>query len=442
MLCTLLLACVFKFVYQRVYHGHIKSGENSAMALSDAKLRKIAGKPYDGPTELPDGQGLSARISTSGHISFQYRYRHGAHARRMSLGTYGDVTLKEARERHAEARRILQTGTDPAMARLMEIKERHVAVTVNDCLNAWLGSQQAIRLVHFKQWRRQFEMYVIPTVGQFVVDDMTTLHWDKVFIPMQESASTQAGILLGKLKEVLDYAQRRNMIKANILATWKVKDVGTPIKSRSRYLSDEEIGQFWLAVDRTDMTDAHKILMKLILLTGCRGVEIRTAKKADIDLVKGQWRVTDDDSKTGIGFLRGLSHQACELFAAAFEFFPDHVYVFPPARSLEDRPMAASVLLSLAKQVGKIMGVTDWGNHDLRRTVKTVMSRIGVHPHVSEKVLGHRLAGILAVYDQHDYADEQREALERWAAHIAQCCADGCDSASISPRSTRNAITS
>ncbi|WP_421174173.1 tyrosine-type recombinase/integrase [Aeromonas enteropelogenes] len=412
------------------------------MALSDAKLRKIAGKPYDGPTELPDGQGLSARISPTGHISFQYRYRHGQRARRMSFGAYGDVTLKEARERHAEARRILQTGSDPATVRMMEIRDRHAAVMVSDCLNAWLESPQATRLVKLNQWRRLFELHIVPVVGQFVVDEMTTQHWDRVFTPMQETASTQAGILLGKLKEVLDYALRRNMIKANTLATWKVKDVGTPIKSRSRYLSDEEIGQFWLAVDRTDMTDAHKILMKLILLTGCRGVELRTAKKADIDLVKGQWRVTDDDSKTGIGFLRGLSHQACELFAAAFKFFPGHVYVFPPARSLEDRPMAASVLLSLAKQVGKIMGVADWGNHDLRRTVKTVMSRIGVHPHVSEKVLGHRLTGILAVYDQHDYVDEQRDALERWAAHISQCVELLDDSASISPRSTRNAITS
>ncbi|MDR5013445.1 site-specific integrase [Aeromonas veronii] len=391
------------------------------MALSDAKLRKIAGKPYDGPTELPDGQGLSARISPAGHISFQYRYRHGQRARRMSLGAYGDVSLKEARERHAEARRILQTGSDPATVRMMEIRDRHAAVTVSDCLNAWLESPQAIRLVKLNQWRRLFDLHVVPVVGQFVVDEMTTQHWDKVFAPMQEDASTQAGILLGKLKEVLDYAQRRSMISSNILSSWKVKDVGTPIKSRSRYLSDDEIGQFWRAVDRTDMTDAHKIMMKLIMLTGCRGVEIRIAKKADFDLAKGLWRVSDDDSKTGIGFVRGLSQLACDLLAEAFAFFHDHVYVFPPARSLDDRPMAASVLLSLAKQVGKVMGVDDWGNHDLRRTMKTVMSRIGVHPHVSEKVLGHRLAGILAVYDQHDYLDEQRAALEQWAAHIAQC---------------------
>ena len=55
---------------------------------------------------------------------------------------------------------------------------------------------------------------------------------------------------------------------------------------------------------------------------------------------------------------------------------------------------------------------------------------------------GHRLAGILAVYDQHDYLDEQRAALEQWAAHIAQCVVLVADSAGISPRSTRNTITS
>ncbi|MGL5451405.1 MAG: tyrosine-type recombinase/integrase [Aeromonas sp.] len=393
------------------------------MALSDAKLRKIIGKPYEGPDELPDGHGLSARIGPTGHISFQYRYRYGKRARKMSFGAYGDISLKEARDLHAEARRILQSGSDPATVRMMTITDRHTAITVNDCLNAWLDSPQAKRLVKIAQWRRLFDLHITPVVGTFVVDEMTTQHWDKVFAPMQDTASTQAGILLGKIKEVLDYAQRRNMIKANPLTGWKVKDVGTPIKSRSRYLTDDEIGRFWIAVDQTDMTDVHKILMKLILLTGCRGVELRIAKKSDFDLDRGVWRVSDDDSKTGMGFARGLSKQACMLLADAFAYFPTHQYVFPPARSLDDRPMAASVLLSLAKQVGKVMGVDDWGNHDLRRTLKTVMSRIGVHPHVSEKVLGHRLAGILAVYDQHDYVDEQRSALDLWADHIAQCAA-------------------
>ncbi|MGL5292776.1 MAG: tyrosine-type recombinase/integrase, partial [Aeromonas sp.] len=308
-------------------------------------------------------------------------------------------------------------------------------------LNAWLDSPRAKRLVKIAQWRRLFDLHIAPVVGAFVVDEMTTQHWDQVFAPMQDTASTQAGILLGKIKEVLDYAQRRNMIKTNPLTGWRVKDVGTPIKSRSRYLADDEIGRFWIAVDRTNMTDVHKILMKLILLTGCRGVELRIAKKADFDLDRGVWRVSDDDSKTGVGFARGLSKQACTLLVDAFAYFPTHLYVFPPARSLDDRPMAASVLLSLAKQVGKVMGKDDWGNHDLRRTVKTVMSRIGVQPHVSEKVLGHRLAGILAVYDQHDYIDEQRSALDLWADHVAQCAALA-ESAGIIPCSTKNAITS
>ncbi|MGL5041011.1 MAG: Arm DNA-binding domain-containing protein, partial [Aeromonas sp.] len=128
------------------------------MALSDAKLRKIIGKPYEGPDELPDGHGLSARIGPTGHISFQYRYRYGKRARKMSFGVYGDISLKEARDLHAEARRILQAGGDPSTVRMMTIKDRHAAITVTDCLNAWLDSPRAKRLVKIAQWRRLFDL--------------------------------------------------------------------------------------------------------------------------------------------------------------------------------------------------------------------------------------------------------------------------------------------
>ena len=67
------------------------------------------------------------------------------------------------------------------------------------------------------------------------------------------------------------------------------------------------------------------------------------------------------------------------------------------------------------------MGCPHWSIHDLRRTIKTKMAEMGIAPHVSEKILGHKLTGMLAIYDQYDYIPEQQEAADRWAEKIQSC---------------------
>jgi integrase len=71
-----------------------------------------------------------------------------------------------------------------------------------------------------------------------------------------------------------------------------------------------------------------------------------------------------------------------------------------------------------AKKGAKVERLPNWTLHDLRRTAKTLMVRAGVRPDVSERVLGHVIAGVEGTYDRHSYADEKRDALERLAAMI------------------------
>jgi integrase len=148
---------------------------------------------------------------------------------------------------------------------------------------------------------------------------------------------------------------------------------------------------------------------------------MRLAKKDEFDLDSGVWNVPETSSKTREPFVRGLSQEAVELLKKVFALYPDFRQVFPPAAKKEDRPMSAGVLLNLAAQLRDDLDIPHWSIHDLRRTAKTKMSELRILPHVSEKVLGHKLAGVLAVYDQHDYLREQQEAVEKLAAHIHSC---------------------
>ena len=71
-----------------------------------------------------------------------------------------------------------------------------------------------------------------------------------------------------------------------------------------------------------------------------------------------------------------------------------------------------------AKKGAKVRPLPNWTLHDLRRTAKTLMVRAGVRPDISERVLGHAIAGVEGTYDRHSSADEKRDALEKLAVMI------------------------
>ncbi|WP_268959221.1 tyrosine-type recombinase/integrase [Plesiomonas shigelloides] len=392
------------------------------MPLNDTKLRRITGKPYDGPVELPDSGGLSARISPKGLITFQYRYRFNGKAKRMKLGNYGQMSLKDAREYVVQCKKWLEEGKDPSLQKKLIKGENIQAPTIAILVDEWLESPPAKALVKYEYWKRMLFIHVTDKYGKLVVDDMDPVQWEKIFLAITRAGSpVQAGNVLVKMKQVIRYALRRKRITSNALMLLELNDIGRRPDSGERFLDDGEIKLFWNSIDKTLMSWQNKILLRLTLLTGCRGVELRLARKEDFNLQERIWVIPKENSKTRKRFVRGLSRLSVSYLQQVFDLYPDLSIVFPPAKLQEDRPMSASTLISLAAQVEEVMAVPHWSLHDLRRTCKTKMAELGVAPHVSEKILGHKLTGMLSIYDQYDYIPEQQDAAEKWAQKIQDC---------------------
>lgn len=343
----------------------------------------------------------------------------------MKLGTYGKMSIKEARESAAACSAILAEGKNPSIQKKMQLQAVIESPDISMLVAEWLESPQATKLVKYEYWKRLLKLHVTNSFGKMLVADMRVVHWEKIFRKITAGGSpVMAGMVLVKMKQVINYALRRERISNSSLGLITVPDIGEPISTRKRHLNDHEIGLFWNAVPASKLTLQNKLLLKLAMLTGARGVELRKSLKTDFNLEARVWLVRKEISKTRQAFTRGLSSEAVELLREAFSLYPDLRIVFPPARLQEDRPMSASVLISLVSQVSEIMGVSDWGFHDFRRTCKTKMSEMGIPHHVSEKILGHKLTGMLAVYDQHEYIREQQEAADLWAAKIQSCAAE------------------
>ncbi|MBH1893601.1 hypothetical protein I5T97_17275 [Serratia marcescens] len=162
-------------------------------------------------------------------------------------------------------------------------------------------------------WERAFERHVIPYVGDMIVDEMQISHWQPVFKRMRTNGvETFAGIMLSRLKQVFSYYLRTEKIRVNPSAALSISDVGKTVGVVKRYFSDDEIGAFWLALEGSRIVRQNKIFIKLLLVTGCRGVELRKAKKDEFDVRNRTWRVSAENSKARQPFVRGLSGDAAE----------------------------------------------------------------------------------------------------------------------------------
>ncbi|HFF9033279.1 TPA: tyrosine-type recombinase/integrase [Escherichia coli] len=403
--------------------------------LTDTKLRAIANKPYDGPNEIADRDGLSARISPKGKIIFQFRYRFNGKPVRMKIGDYGSMTLKDARYAVAEYKELLAKGKNPTVSVKQAISIERGKLTISAIVSDYLSLPNVIKLVAYNDVRSALKRHIVDKFGEYIADDVSTKQWMDIFGEITAAGhAVTAGLILKRMKIVVNSAIRRGLMTSTAINNIRVIDVGENYAVGERYLSCDEIGHFWRTVDDSQIYRQNKIALKLLLLTGCRVGELQKMRREHLDLDSGVWTVPAEVAKTRSEIRRGLSDLSIKMLREVLASH-EYDYVFPPVINGGNRPVNASVMKVAAIFVRKRMGGKSWSCHDLRRTCRTHLSAIGVPVHIAEKILGHSLRGILAVYDKYDYLDEQREALNKFADYVLSL-------ADIKPISSKNRITS
>jgi integrase len=198
--------------------------------------------------------------------------------------------------------------------------------------------------------------------------------------------------------------------------------------ARKRVLTDDEIRTLWRALDMT--APPFRQLVRLLLLSAQRRDE---CTKASLTELKGDlWTIPPERYKTELEHTVPLSALAMEQIAEAVRTDTDKdedaqrgSYVFStrhgraPFNGFSKSKLRLDAeMLRLLREHDRKADLKPWRLHDLRRTGKTLMSRAGVRPDISERVLGHVIRGVEGVYDQHDYLAEKREALALLARQV------------------------
>lgn len=358
-------------------------------------------------------QGFRARRLPSGKVTFLFRYTHKPTGvrREASLGIYGNVTPDEARASAKQYAGLAAGRVDP-------VAEQKVAMarstnTVNHVLDKWLGAKRDLRSVD--EIARMFDRHVRPAIGEAVIYDLGR---DQV-AAMLDKIAKDAPIMANRVRAHLNAALNWHRDGDQKFITMPVPSKKRMAKetARDRVLADDEVRDLWTALDEMDASSAFPALVRTLLLTACRRDEVANMH-AD-ELAGDEWTIPAERYKTKVAHVTTLNAEIRKVlpkrngFVFASDGFDKPFQGFSKAKGLLDEKLA-----EVRKRNGR-KPMAPWRLHDLRRTARTGLAKLGVSRDVGEAVLGHVNGGIAGVYNRHAYQVEKAEALKRWAKHVA-----------------------
>ena len=373
--------------------------------------------------EYPDAAcpGLHLVVQPTGTRSWAFRFRRRTDRKnvKLTLGKAGDGGLSLAAARHAAAahrHRLEQgavlvtpvTAVTPQSVRTGDKVETAVASFLE------LHVRRKNRISTARVTENIFNRIIVPAWRNRTID---SIRRRDIIDLVEDVAASGRGYHANRTCAVLSkfFAW---LVARDALTFSPVTGVERPHKekTRSRVLTDDELRVLWLACGHEG---ASGEAIRLMTLTGARRGEVGEMSRREVDQDHQLWNLPAERTKNGRPHTIPLSTQAWALLEARPRF-ADCNFVFSA-----DGKRAVNNWDEVKHRISAKAGITasSWRLHDLRRTCASGMQRLGVSVPVIEKALNHTsgtFRGIVGVYQTHDYADEVRIALQRWADRVEE----------------------
>jgi integrase len=379
----------------------------------------------------PGCQGLQLRVrekANGASRTWLYRYRWRGEWVRLTIGHFPGTDLADARALVHGLRKRIDEGIDPRRARpkrnpspaslpvsaavtdrhsveylVSEFVERHLRTTRKKPEYA----ERALELNVLPEWKGRDARTIEP---REVIDLL-----DKI---VDRGARVMANRVAGLLAQLFKFGVHRRIVDASPVQL--LYRPGGKEKPRNRALDDDELPALLTHLDDVCRSPRTAAVLRILLLTGQRRGELAAARWSNVDLKAATWTIPAEDSKTGRGHVVPLSSWAVSEFETLKKLAKKSAFVVPVddgSKPADPKLITRSVARCLP--MWKKHGVKAWTPHDLRRTCRTGLAQLKIQPHIAERVLNHAQDRIPGTYDVHPYLDEKREALDKWAAHLA-----------------------
>ena len=347
-------------------------------------------------------KGLQLRVGTTGVRSFSYVYRIGRKMGRVSLGKYPDFSLKAARDKTNEYRRLVALGVDPRSEKNEKIKKEQM--TVGLMVEEFIEKYAKPKNSSWKQAESNLRLYLISALGKKPIHEVTRPDIHQILDDLVgRGKHTAANRALAHTRKFFGWLVERGYLDYSPVAYIKPRHQE---QEREKVLTDDEIRAIWIASEA--MSGPYSAWIKLLLLCGQRRLETASLRRSQI--IDNCWHLSGEDTKNKQLHIVPLSQQAMAIIDQLLE--QDGEFLIKTGRT-GDKPVNG---FSKAKvQLDRLSGITDWKFHDIRRTVATNLSKLGVDRSLLQRIVNHTDSGVTAIYDRYSYLEEKRDALQKWA---------------------------
>jgi integrase len=341
------------------------------------------------------------RIRAGGSRKFIVQYRLGGSQRRYTLGSTSVLTLEEARHKARKVLVDVGEGKDPAAQRDAQNAAAGLLFSsaVNDYLKVCAQDLRPRTLTEYTRYLKELWKPLNKLPLDKITFSVVAAHLRTI---AEKYSNTQANRARSCLSAMFAWAIGEAMCGVNpVIGTNKKKENGP----RTRVLTDAELVTIWRACPKSDFG----AIIRLLMLTACRREEIARLRWTEVDLNTKLITLLAARTKNGVEHVLPLSDTAMEVLQA-IPYQRD--VIFGHGRN------GFSGFAKAKRALDKASGVANWTVHDIRRTVRTGLGKLGVAPHVAEAVLNHLPAKLIRTYDRNTYEPEKRAALDNWANHI------------------------
>jgi len=423
-----------------------------------------AAKPKSSRYYLREGRGFALQILPSGAKAFVYLFELNKSKGYVLLGHYPDCSLADARIAYNDAYKLVKKGIDPrdqkkavaeekakavrdaaqeaeaaatAATHLEKytfdtlvadgVPENFVPTTVEQLAGVWFVNYSKEN--HSERWQGSaascIKLHILPNIGQM---EIATVRHKHAVTLIQKIASTVPGSARNTMKfarQMFKYACRQEWaeIQPFIEITESVPKIAP--KADERHLDDDEVVKAWDEISKSASSREIKRALKLILVTAQRPGEVAQMHR---DQIKGKWWTIPAE-------VAGKNEREHRVYLTdtALKLIGDvKGYIFPSGRGkrghVSQNALSQAINRGyLSNEVVKVVGnrkikarkepyfgMKPWSPHDLRRTARTNMARVGVLDEVGEEVVNHIKPGVVGVYNKYRYDNEKKDALIKW----------------------------
>lgn len=388
------------------------------MALNDTAIRNA--KPKATPYKLSDGGGLFLLINTNGSRWWRYSYRFDGKQKTISLGVYPDVSLKDARVRHAEARKTLAQGIDPSVDRKLE-----KAARIEDRKNSfeflardWVTTQlKLLTQSHRDRTLKRFEHYLFPWIGNQPIKSIKAPDLLDCLRRIQKLNKLEtAHRTLQATGQVFRYAVQQGLATRDITVDLRGAIPAPTVKHMASLTEPDQVAGLLRAIEGFTGGLIVQHALKLAPLVFVRPGELRRAKWADIDLKAAEWKY--QVSKTKTEHIVPLSTQALAVFTALHPISGNREFVFPGGHDPK-KPMSDAAINAALKRLGYDTQ-RDITGHGFRAMARTILhERLNFDPLIIEQQLAHKVPDALgSAYNRTKFLAQRKLMMQHWADYL------------------------